>query len=447
MKLTTTDIANRNKAITKDFATGKFTKVALARKYGVDERTIRRVLQEGSTKTAPQPVQKDVKASVKQKAKALTSAKKSAKATTTDSAKSQYQAAPLQPDFKFGDRVTCKSDKHPVKVVGVVMNVRNTCFSSDNTTYVDVLWPNYQSSIAYHADDLELADKAVETPVEETDENSVKSALKAGQKVEYVMTQDSIMMTLGDDVEIVDQSHQNYKLIQTAIVDGDYKGAYDLMNITKAINKFTKGAIHIEGGELYYGEMQLRSTLVDRILALMAEGDGGFKRLINFLERLLNNPSKQSVEELWGFVSHLDVDIDDEGYIIGWKKVKSRNGRLFDSYTGRVPNDVGNIVEMPRHMVNDNRDQTCSQGLHVGAWDYVKSFSGDTILKVKVDPADVVSVPSDYNDMKMRAAKYIVIDTVDGYDKSPLQFKRAADVKTLHVKVGQAGEILDSVEI
>lgn len=384
-KLTTSDINTRNKAIARDFAAGNVTKAALAKKYGVDEKTIRRAIKAESGQTTVKVTvevkgPKDVKASVKAKAqkatgkKSSTSAPKSVKATTGNSVANQSAPAPTQ-------------------------NV-----------------------------------------------SGVKAALQAGKEVAYIITGDSIVLTLGDDTEIVDSSHANYKPIQAAIISGDYKEAFELMNIGKAISTFTKGAISVKDGELHYGEMRLKSTLVDRILSMMSEGDEGFKRLVAFLERLLENPSPRSVEELWGFVSHLDVEIDDEGYLIGWKNVRDAGGKLVDCHTGKVPNDVGNIVEMPRFMVNDNKDQTCSQGLHVAAWGYLRSFSGDVTLKVRVNPADVVSIPTDYNDMKMRAAKYEVIDTV-GSDRKHKPFARAVDVKRLHVKVGRNGEILSSVEI
>lgn len=124
----------------------------------------------------------------------------------------------------------------------------------------------------------------------------------------------------------------------------------------------------------------------------------------------------------------------------GWKKVSTREGKLVDSHTYRVPNDLGNIVEMPRWMVDNNRNVTCSQGLHVGAWDYVRCFSGDTILKVRVHPRDVVSVPTDYNDMKMRSSRYEVAAIVDNQRK----VLKAWDGKTeaLHVIVGTAGELI-----
>ncbi|XAO54298.1 putative rIIB lysis inhibitor [Yersinia phage vB_YenM_P778] len=273
---------------------------------------------------------------------------------------------------------------------------------------------------------------------------TVREALESGESVAYIITGDSIILQLGADSEIVDSTHKNFKAIREAVLDGNFKEAFLLMNIVKAIKEYTQGAISVRGDHLYYGELEMKHNIVPRIMELMQAGDEAFKSLINFFTLLLQNPSVDSVEQTWGFISHLDVDIDTEGYIIGWKKVTSTKDGLRDSHTGKVPNDFGNIVEMPRFMVNSNRNQTCSQGLHVGAWNYVKGFSGDTIIKVRVHPADVVSVPTDYNDMKMRAAKYEVVGVVDG-NKSP----KVPDTshKKLHLKIGQNGQILESKEI
>lgn len=422
--------ATRNAKIVSDFATGNFTKAALARRYNVDEATIRRVLKAASTKPA---------------SVSTTKIKVGDTVKMTERAKQWYGDSKRNPHNGLGKVVDSQYDA----VFEYKVNWGNgyeNCYQKADLEVVTQVAPEQKD---VKASVKAKAKKAVEKQQEVAEgsaETGIRAALQAGQQVAFIITGDSIVLTLGGDTEIVDSTHQNYKAIQLAILDGNFREAYDLMNISKAITKFSKGSITVQNGELYYGEMQLKSSLVNRILDLMAQGDEGFKRLVNFLERLLNNPSRDSVEQLWGFVSHLDVEIDEDGFIIGWKKVQNKNGHLFDSYTGKVPNDVGNVVEMPRFMVNANRDQTCSQGLHVGAWDYVKGFSGDTILKVKVDPADVVSVPSDYNDMKMRAAKYTVLDVVDG-NKNLKDFTRAADVKVLHVKVGERGEILSSQEI
>ena len=77
-------------------------------------------------------------------------------------------------------------------------------------------------------------------------------------------------------------------------------------------------------------------------------------------------------------------------------------------------NGEGNpIVEMNRNMVDDNRDITCSSGLHFCSIDYLKHFGGSKIVILKIDPADVVSIPSDYNNAKGRTCKYEIISELE----------------------------------
>ena len=64
---------------------------------------------------------------------------------------------------------------------------------------------------------------------------------------------------------------------------------------------------------------------------------------------------------------------------------------------------------MERNEVDDNRDRTCSTGLHFCSQDYLDHFGGQRIMIVKINPADVVSIPSDYNDSKGRATGYEVV--------------------------------------
>ena len=65
---------------------------------------------------------------------------------------------------------------------------------------------------------------------------------------------------------------------------------------------------------------------------------------------------------------------------------------------------------MPRHKVDDRSENTCSHGLHFCSQSYLPHYAGGTgrILLLKIDPADVVSIPTDYNNAKGRACKYWV---------------------------------------
>jgi hypothetical protein len=88
-------------------------------------------------------------------------------------------------------------------------------------------------------------------------------------------------------------------------------------------------------------------------------------------------------------------------------------------------NSVGEIVEMERNEVDDNKDRTCSTGLHFCSQDYLNHFGGERVVIVKINPRDVVSIPSDYNDSKGRACRYEVVgelgvDPDEAFDK-PVQ--------------------------
>jgi hypothetical protein len=79
---------------------------------------------------------------------------------------------------------------------------------------------------------------------------------------------------------------------------------------------------------------------------------------------------------------------------------------------------------MERNMVDDNRNNTCSSGLHFCSHSYLASFSGERTVIVKIDPADVVSIPSDYNDAKGRTCRYTVIGEVGQSPDDKVEFTK-----------------------
>ena len=74
-----------------------------------------------------------------------------------------------------------------------------------------------------------------------------------------------------------------------------------------------------------------------------------------------------------------------------------------------LKNYVGAVVEIPRSKVDDNRGVGCSVGLHVGDFSYASTFS-QRLWTVLVNPRDVVSVPSDANERKIRVCRYTVVE-------------------------------------
>lgn len=138
--------------------------------------------------------------------------------------------------------------------------------------------------------------------------------------------------------------------------------------------------------------------------------------LIRFLERLNNNPSFRSREQLFTWTQAKEIVIDTDGYLIGYKGVSNDmlsihageavvDGR---EVVGNIPNVVGSVISMPRSQVQDDPNIGCHKGLHVGNFSYARGF-GSIVLEVRVDPADVVSVPSDCSFQKLRTCRYEVI--------------------------------------
>jgi hypothetical protein len=67
---------------------------------------------------------------------------------------------------------------------------------------------------------------------------------------------------------------------------------------------------------------------------------------------------------------------------------------------------------MPRNAVDEDKERTCSYGLHFCSIQYLPSFSdsdGGKTMIVKINPKDVVAIPADYNNTKGRTCRYEVV--------------------------------------
>lgn len=228
-----------------------------------------------------------------------------------------------------------------------------------------------------------------------------------------------ISITQGRETWNADNGHQGFvaafELLNEAVKHPEreqelVRKARDTINIERAVKEFVKGDVRISDGTLYYQDIELRSGLVDRILDSMNKGED-FEFYLPFLENLLENPSQKAVSRLFDFLMANDIEITADGHFIGWKIVRED---YKDCYSNTFDNSPGKIVKMPRTRVNDDDEVTCSQGLHVCSKGYIGHFGHSTsrIVSVKVHPRDVVSIPVDYGNAKMRSCQYEVIADV-----------------------------------
>ena len=138
--------------------------------------------------------------------------------------------------------------------------------------------------------------------------------------------------------------------------------------------------------------------------------NGNTKGLEVFLERIgkVIERRRHTVEDLLRFMERGDLPIANDGTIVIYKKLYRRDGHYVDPHTKKVRQKIGSYVFMDESLVDPNRRNECSNGLHVARRGYVSGFSGDVIVLAKVRPEDVIAVP-DYDANKMRVCGYHII--------------------------------------
>lgn len=190
-----------------------------------------------------------------------------------------------------------------------------------------------------------------------------------------------------------------------------------------------KNGFEVVGDSVTYKGKPVPETLVKKIKSIIKEGLS-LESFQKFWENLEQNPSATSVSELIEFLEYKELPITEDGHFLAYKGIGtddySVHGNTKTTVTkgkvdsaGRIYNGVGETITVTRREVDDNRNNHCSFGLHVGSLDYASSFAPKLVV-VKVNPKDVVSVPSDYNCQKCRVSEYTVVQEFVQEIKAPV---------------------------
>lgn len=245
--------------------------------------------------------------------------------------------------------------------------------------------------------------------------------------------------------------HSAFEQIIEALGDGaEEQTIQDLFDIGKAIEtKFNalSDRVAIRGDQIYFdGDVQ-HDVLSERIVTFY-HNNLDFMTLVNFMDNVRQNPKDHSRDQLFNWLSKHSFALTPEGHIIAYKRVSVRSGRDRDDYLSsnsghaivngveyfnqKIPTRPGTIVEMPRSEVDWDPRSACSTGLHAANWNYAKNFNGNVTLRVQINPRDVVSVPTDSGEEKMRCCRYKVLGPVDTEDLSGLYVEKV--LGTLFIK-------------
>ena len=245
------------------------------------------------------------------------------------------------------------------------------------------------------------------------------------KKVPYTLSENSVTIFWDGKPYTLRKDHANFNEVRKALFDARYDDLGDLLDIKKAVENFVEGDIEIRDEVVYYNGHRLHGVVVDKLLEMLRSGMKDSAPLVNFITRLQSNPSANSVNELYSFLSYKSLPNTPEGKVLGYKGVQgdywSQTGNadtivLQGETNGRhqILNEVGATIEVARRCVDDNKDHHCSFGLHVGSYDYANEWAGSDgkLLVVEFDPSDAVSVPTDCNFQKLRVSKYKVVSDI-----------------------------------
>lgn len=250
-----------------------------------------------------------------------------------------------------------------------------------------------------------------------------------------VIFPDGTTLTIGAD-------NPNFTKVRDGLLDGSLSDD-ELLNliapfeaIYKTLTKLSE-RIARKGSKLLFDGDVIKNALTDHIIKIMNEGgdEVAWKAYVAFMEKLYTNPSEASREHLFHFIEKHGLLVTPDGDAVFYKSTNTDGTSTYAGYgvvngveyeNDRLPNSVGAVVEIPRSMVDDNRAEACSVGLHVGAHRYAKTYS-QRMWTVIVNPRDVVSVPSDSNDEKIRVARYVVAE------ENPQKIKYDGTVKAFEI--------------
>jgi hypothetical protein len=237
----------------------------------------------------------------------------------------------------------------------------------------------------------------------------------------FVIQGSNVTVVIGNKPHTISKTHVTYQKVVDAIKAGDWDTVKAIIDPVKVVLNYGQGNVSIQGEKLFWKGEEFNGALAKRMIEMLQEGFT-IEPMILFMENLMQNPSKRAVDELYGFLEKNNLPLTPDGHFLAYKKVRDN---FTDCHTGTMDNSVGNIVGMDRNKVDDNKDNTCSTGLHFCGQSYLAHFSGARTVIVKINPRDVVSIPSDYNGAKGRACRYEVIgelgvDPDQAFDK-PVQ--------------------------
>lgn len=245
-------------------------------------------------------------------------------------------------------------------------------------------------------------------------------------------TQDTIMVIDNGEVKTARADHPKWEDLNKTFNRINYVGDHftgpvdellELMDLKTAVENYTVGRLSVNLLGVTYNGRPLHTIDAERVMAFMRD-KLSYYPIANYIERKMKNPSARAIQEMYNFLEHRGMSLTAKGTFIAYKGVSPDFWSIMGnkdtvvisgevSADGKILNRIGDTIEVERSSVDDDFRKGCSHGLHVGSLEYAKGW-GQRVVLVEVDPADVVSVPSECSCQKLRCCKYVVLAEYTG---------------------------------
>lgn len=193
----------------------------------------------------------------------------------------------------------------------------------------------------------------------------------------------------------------------------------------------TETVVAIVDGEIIPQAEDLRDQMAHAV------EHGTTEAMTKFYERLAKvmKHRSHSAQDILRFKAKSDLPFTDDGCILAYKLLTSSGrpddpehatlkGISFDVHSRKVPQRVGSYVHVDEELVDRNRHNECSNGLHIARLGYLRGFGGDKCYLVKIRPEDIITVPhGDAN--KVRVCGYEIL-----FELNPEEYRKAKSTKS-----------------
>lgn len=165
----------------------------------------------------------------------------------------------------------------------------------------------------------------------------------------------------------------------------------------------------------------IHGTIADRILE---NWQNGFEitGLANFLGKLLQNPYKVVIDNLYNYLEKYKLAISEDGDIVGIKAIHPNYTSIFKPsfrycFSGTISELLSELETNPL--------ASTGRGLYFGFEQFVFGFGrpDSLVIAVKVNPAHIIGIPEDSGYQKMRAHTLNVLGSIGTVEELRGHFK------------------------